>query len=349
MLPNNLSRPIWTRAVAGFAVLMVATITLHAAVSDIVEVKFDEWMTPSVRPFPHDPAAARDGSVWYTGQLSNVVGHLDPTTGRFREYSLPTPNSGPHGLVEDPDGNIWYTANAAGLIGKIDVKSGMVTEYKMPDPRARDPHSLVYSPRGLIVFTVQVGNFVGTLDPRSGKITLIPLAGNARPYGIMLTSKDVAFFDEFGTNRIGSLDLTTLKVTEFTLPAAGARPRRITIGRDDTIYYTDYERGFLGHLDPATGKVEEFQSPGGANSMPYGVITTSDGAIWYCETGDNAKNILVRFNPETKKMLSWPIPGGGGTVRNMDVWKGPAGEVLWLAESGVGKLARVAIRTAIAP
>jgi hypothetical protein len=29
----------------------------------------------------------------------------------------------------------------------------------------------------------------------------------------------------------------------------------------------------------------------------------------------------------------------------MDVSKGPAGEMLWLAESGVGKLARVAVRT----
>ena len=57
------------------------------------------------------------------------------------------------------------------------------------------------------------------------------------------------------------------------------------------------------------------------------MAATSDGAIWYCETGDSSRNILVRFNPETKKMLSWPIPSGGGTVRHMDVWKGPAGEV----------------------
>jgi virginiamycin B lyase len=353
-----LTNPAGVSSWIGFAICSVALMGLQpggrqlraaAPLSDVVEVKFDEWMTPSVRPFPHDPAAARDGSVWYTGQLSNVVGHLDPTTGRFREYALPTANSGPHGLVEDPDGNIWYTGNAAGLIGKIDVKSGMVTEYKMPDAQARDPHSLVFSRSGVIVFTVQVGNFVGTLDPKTGKVTLIPLAGNARPYGIVLNSKDVAFFDEFGTNKIGSLNLSTLKVTEYPLPAAGARPRRIAIGRDDTIYYTDYARGYLGHLDPATGKVEEFQSPGGADSMPYGVTTTSDGAIWYCETGDSAKNLLVRFNPETKKMLSWPIPSGGGTVRNMDVWKGPAGEFLWLAESGVGKIARVAIRTAATP
>ncbi len=132
----------------------------------------------------------------------------------------------------------------------------------------------------------------------------------------------------------------TLVIREFTLPAKDARPRRIAIGKDDTVWYGDYARGFLGHLDPKTGKVEEFQSPGGAESMPYAIDVTPDGAVWYVETGDDSKNVLVRFNPETKKFQTWPVPGGGGTVRNMDIDK--AGN-LWLAESGVGKIARVTI------
>ena len=48
--------------------------------------------------------------------------------------------------------------------------------------------------------------------------------------------------------------------------------------------------------------------------------------------------MLVRFDPETKKMQSWPIPSGGGTVRHMVVGQN---DELWLAESGVGKIARV--------
>src|SRR4051812_43724177 len=39
-----------------------------------VQVTFDEWMTPSTPPYPHDPEVAPDGSVWYTGQRANVVG-----------------------------------------------------------------------------------------------------------------------------------------------------------------------------------------------------------------------------------------------------------------------------------
>ena len=209
----------------------------------------------------------------------------------------------------------------------------------MPDPNARDPHTPIFDRRGILWFTVQAGNFVGTLDPATAEVKLAsPPTANARPYGIQLNSKGVPFFDEFNSNKIGSIDPATMKITEYPLPDAAARPRRIAIAADDTVYYTDYGRGYLGHLDPKTGKVDEYASPGGPKSRPYAVAVTSDAAVWYAETGDDAHNMLVRFVPSTKKMQAWPIPSGGGTIRNMDVAKG---DVLWLAESGVGKIARV--------
>ena len=239
--------------------------------------------------------------------------------------------------------NIWYTGNAAGLIGKVDVKTGKITEYKMPDPKATDPHTPIFDKRGILWFTVQAGNFVGTLNPKTGKINLAtPPTRNARPYGIKINSKQIPFFDEFNSNKIGSIDPQTMKITEYPLPDAGARPRRIAIAKDDTVYYTDYARGYLGHLDPQTGQVHEYVSPGGPRSRPYGIDITSDGMVWYCETGDDAKNMLMRFDPNTKQMQSWPIPSGGGTVRHMVVGKN---DDLWLAESGVGKIARVRTKT----
>src|SRR3989440_3251972 len=84
------------------------------------EVSFKEWQVPTPGSRPHDPLAAKDGSLWYTGQLANVLGRLDPASGKFTEFHLKTPHSGPHGLQEDNDGNIWYTGNTGSLIGKLD-------------------------------------------------------------------------------------------------------------------------------------------------------------------------------------------------------------------------------------
>jgi len=327
------------------AALLAIITVVHAApaITDNVDVTIDQWMTPSKPAYPHDPAVAPDGSIWYTGQRANVIGRFDPKTQEFKEHTLPTANSGPHGLQADKAGNIWYTGNAAGLIGKVDPTTGKITEYKMPNAKARDPHTIAILPDGRLFFTVQAGNFIGTLDPRApgGAIKLVESPTvNSRPYGVRLTSKGVPFFDEFNSNKIASADPKTLIITEYPLPDPKARPRRIAIGKDDTVWYGDYARGYLGHLDPKTGKVEEFASPGGPECRPYAIDVTADGAVWYVETGDDAKNMLVRFNPETKKFKTWPIPGGGGTVRNMDIDKN--GD-LWLAESGVGKISRVKI------
>jgi hypothetical protein len=39
-----------------------------------VRVSFEEWTVPTTRSFPHDPLAAADGAIWYTGQMASTLG-----------------------------------------------------------------------------------------------------------------------------------------------------------------------------------------------------------------------------------------------------------------------------------
>jgi len=282
------------------------------------KISIKEWQVPTPGSRPHDPLATRDGALWYTGQMTNVLGRLDPKTGAFKEFPLKTPHSGPHGLDEDKSGNIWYTGNAGALIGKLDPKTGTVTEYRMPDPDVKDPHTLIFDQSGILWFTAQNANRVGRLDPKTGEITLLtPPTPKSRPYGMAVSSKGAVFYVAFGSNRVGSVDPMTMEIREYPLPDAASRPRRITITRDDVVWYTDFSRGYLGRLDPATGQVTEWLSPSGPKSEPYG-ISAIDDVIWYSESGA-APNTVVRFDPKTAKFQSWAIPGGGNIVRNTSV------------------------------
>ena len=289
-----------------------------AIVNGPVKVSMKAWQVATPGSRPHDPMAARDGSYWYTGQMVNALGRIDPKTGEVKEYKLTTPHSGPHGLAEDKDGNIWYTGNTGALVGKVNPKTGEVTEYKMTDPEAKDPHTIVIDKAGIVWFTVQNGNRIGRLDPKSGEIkTLTPPTAKSRPYGMDLDSHGNLFVVQFGTNRVLKVDTKTNAMHEYVLPDTASRPRRIAITPDDTVWYTDYSRGFLGHLDPRSGKVEEFASPSGPKSAPYG-ISAIKGVLWYSES-EASPNTIVRFDPKTKKFQTWTIPGGGNIVRNTDV------------------------------
>ena len=318
------------------------TLPSAAVIAGNIQVTIREWDVPTQGSRPHDPMVAPDGAAWYTGQMANVLGRFDPKTQQFKEYPLKTANSGPHGLIADREGNVWFTANFKAYIGKLNPKTGEVTEYPMPDPAARDPHTLILSPNGYIYFTAQNANMVGRLNPKTGEIKLSTSpTPRSNPYGMVVDSHGVPYFVAFGTNKVGRIDPDTLQIREFVLPHADTRPRRVAITHDDIIWYSDYSRGFLGRLDPKTGAVTEWASPGGPKSQPYGIMAIGD-AVWYSES-NTSPNTLVRFDTKTHKFQTWTIPSGGGVVRNID--RTPDGN-LWLACSGVNKIALVEIREA---
>jgi virginiamycin B lyase len=305
-----------------------------------VDVSFQEWKLPTPGSRPHDPLAAPDGSIWYTGQMANVLGHIDPMTGDIKEFRPDTPGSGPHGLVMDRNGNIWFAANFKGYIGKFDPIAGKFTEYPLA-PEAHDPHTPVFDRNGTLWFTVQSADMIGRLDTETGKAKTVSVpTPKANPYGMVVTSKGVPYFVEFGSNKIASVDPDTMAIHEYELPSANARPRRVAITSDDVLYYSDYGRGYLGKFDTASNKmIAEWPSPGGPQSKPYG-ITSIDGIIWYSESGVRP-NTLVRFDPKTEKFQSWVIPAGGGVVRNIMHTKDGK---LVLTESGENVVALVTVK-----
>jgi len=309
-----------------------------AAGTKPVKIVIQEWEVPTPNSRPHDPAVGSDGSLWYSGQRANILGRLDSKTGKITEYPLKTPDSGPHGLIADKEGNIWFTANYKGYIGKLDPGTGEVIEYPLPNPAARDPHTPVFDQKGMLWFTVERGNFVGRLNPQTGTIRMSSSpTPHSIPYGIAVDSDGIPFYCEFGTNKLASVNPGTMEIKEYILPE-NSRPRRLTIS-NGVVYYTDFSRGFLGRLDPRTGKIDEWASPGGSTSQPYGIAATPDGAIWFSESGVNP-NTIVRFDPGNRTFDTWPIPSGGGVVRNMV--STPTGD-LYIACSGVNKVGIVRV------
>ena len=306
-------------------------------VSDL-KVTIQEWSVPTKGAHPHDPAVGTDGALWFTEQMQNKIGRLDPKKGTFKEYPLKLENSGPHGLVSDRLGNIWFTGNFKAYIGKLDPKTRKVTEYKIPDPKAEDPHTAVFDNHNILWFTMQTANMIGRLDPATGKIDLKSVPTNdSHPYGIAMNSKGVPIFCEFNSNKLAKIDPQTMDITEITLPT-GVRPRRLAIDANDRVYFTDYSGGMLGRFDPASGVVKMWPSPGGSSSAPYGIAITGDGMVWYSESGVKP-NTIIQFDPKTERFARATIPSGGGTVRNMAATSD--GRV-YIACSGVDKVGVVA-------
>lgn len=96
------------------------------------------------------------------------------------------------------------------------------------------------------------------------------------------------------------------------------------------VYYTAQRTGKLGVLDPATGKVQEIAL--GADSSPHGVIVGPDGAPWITDGGRNA---IVRVDPRTHALRSWPLPKDSGYTNLNTATFDAKGRLWFTGQSGV--------------
>ena len=287
-------------------------------VSGDAKIAFKEWTVPTLGQRSRDPIEAPDGSIWWVGQWSDLIGRIDPKTGEMREYALPS-KSKPHTVTVDKAGGIWYTGNGNGTIGKIDPATGKVTVYKMPDPAAKDPHSAKFDPKGILWFTLQNSNMLGRLDPATGDVKLVTMkTPSSKPYGIKIDAEGTPWVACNGSNCLVKINPATMELTEVKLPTPGTTVRRLDIAPDGLIWYVNSSKGKLGRLDPKTGDIKEWDSPSGPASHPYAIAFVG-GYVWYNESGTRP-DMLVRFDPKTEKFQSWAIPSGGvhaGIIRHM--------------------------------
>jgi len=290
-------------------------------------ISFKEWVVPTLGQRSRDPIQAEDGTIWWAGQWGNLIGRIDAKTGAMKEYPLP-PNAMPHSVTLDLQGNVWYTGNKNGTVGRVHPETGEVTEYHMPDPKAKDPHTAIFDRHGIMWMTLQHSNMLGRLDPTSGDIKLVSMpTPGSRPYGIKIDANDNPWVACNGSNCLVKVNPETMALTEYKLPDDKSKVRRLDIASDGMIWYVNSSLGRLGRFNPINGEVKEWPSPSGRHSHPYAIVVVN-GIVWYNESGMRP-DTLVRFDPETEKFQSWPIPSGevyAGVVRHMR--STPAGNIL---------------------
>ena len=306
-------------------VVSIALIAFASSHADPVDVK--EWQVPYDASRPRDPFAESESSVWFVGQRTGYLAHLNSESGEFTQVPLKD-GSGPHNLIVGSDGIVWYAGNLNRLIGRYDPETKQIEEIMMPDEGARDPHTLVFDANEEnIWFTVQGGNMMGRLNIESRNVDLIrSRTPRSRPYGIKMAPDGSVWVVLFGSNKLAHIDPDTLEHDEIELPRAEARPRRLEVLSDGRVWYVDYAKGMLGVYDPESQAFEEWLMPQGEGSRPYGMASDSSGNLWLAASGVQP-NVLVGFNSHSEVFFgTTEIPSGGGTIRHMHYHE-PSGAV----------------------
>ncbi len=313
------------RALISFLAGVIAFSASSLVLAESLDIR--EWQVPYKQSRPRDPFAASDTSVWFVGQRTGYLAHLDVKSGEFSQIELKG-GSGPHNLIVGSDGIVWYSGNLNGLIGRYDPATKEIEEIMMPDKAARDPHTLIFDEsEANIWFTVQGGNMMGRLNIESRKVDLIrSKTSGSRPYGIKMAPDGSVWVVLFGSNKLAHINPETLEHEEIELPRSQARPRRLEVLDDGRVWYVDYAKGMLGVYDPVGADFTEWQMPQGEGARPYGMASDSSGNLWMAASGVQP-NVFLGFNPTTESFFgATEFESGGGTIRHMHYHE-PSGAV----------------------
>ena len=310
-----------------------------------------EYDLPRKDAQPHDVVMDPDGMVWYSDFSHEMLGELDPKTGKVTDYELPTlrPEE-PKGSLDlelDPQGNLWLAGMYQAGIYKFDRKTKQVTAYPFPKEWLNPTtQASMVSPQhsdvdGKVWTNNQDTHLHYRLDLATGKFEDLGQAvdksgTHINAYGMPTDLQNNVYLLNFGGTTIGRRDAKTNEVTIWKTPLPFSRPRRGRVDADNILWFAEYGANGIGRFDPKTKEIKEWQLPTPWDE-PYDVVKAKDGEIW---TGSMLTDRVARLDPKTDAITEYQLPRSTNIRRVFVDDRGPR-PVLWVGSNHGGSIVKV--------
>jgi streptogramin lyase len=318
--------------------------TLPRPKGKATKVVITEYDLPRKEAQPHDVVIDADGHAWYSDFGNQVVGELDPKTGKVADYKLellrPDQPKGSLDIELDPDGNLWVGMSYQGGASKIDRKTKKVTTYPLnKEWLDLTTQTNMVTPTNMYVdnkvwMTDTATRNVYRLDITTGKwenLGVSQLAGRRiSGYGLPTDKNNNVYMLEFGGNSIGMRNAKNPdEVKIWSTTATRTRPRRGRLDDQGRLWFAQYGGNAIGMFDPATEQMKEFKLPK-AWGNPYDVVPSKGGAeVW---TGSMSNDYVSRLDTKSGEITEYLLPRSTNIRRVFVQETGPR-PTLWIGNN----------------
>jgi virginiamycin B lyase len=307
-------------------------------------VLITEFDLPRKEAMPHDVVIDADGHAWYSDFGHQMVGELDPVTGKVSDYALPLLRSEqPRGSLDlelDPDGNLWIGMSYQAGVAKIDRRTKAVTAYPLnKEWQDLSTQTNMVTPThmyvdGKVWMTDTASRSLFRLDIKTGqweKVGEATAADGRRisGYGIPSDKDNNVYMMEFGNTHIGRLDAKTRVASIWATPSTRARPRRGRFDDQGYLWFGAYGANAIARFDPKTETIREWKLPT-AWSAPYDVAPIRGGAeVW---TASMLSDQVTRLDTKTGEFVNYLLPRQTNVRRVFVDQSGPR-PVFWVGNN----------------
>ncbi len=291
--------------------------TLPRPTGDATRVVYTEYDLPRRTRQPHDVIVDSTGIVWYASFGEQILGKLDPKTGKVTEYQIPIlKRDAPTGILGmrfDHDENPWLAMQFQGGIAKFDRKTEKFQTWSLP-PELNGTHvqiNQVSPERSHIdgkVWLQDAGTYnVMRLDIATGTFENFEPYKIPRPnvYDVIPDSRNNGYFLVLGAEEVGRIDAKTGKIDIFKTPTRGSGPRRGMMDDQDRLWFGENRSDKIGMFDTRTQAFQEWAPPT-PGAWPYDVTVDRNGEVW---AGGEYNDRIIRLNPKTGRGVEYLMPG----------------------------------------
>jgi streptogramin lyase len=280
------------------------------------QVIYTEYDLPQRTRQPHDVIVDSAGLVWYAAFGEQILGKLDPKTGKITEYPVPVLKpAAPKGILGmrfDEDENPWLAMQFQGGIARFDRKTEKFQTWSLP-PELNGDHVQVneVSPERQRVDGKVWLQDAGTytllrLDVRSGTFDVFEPYKIPRPnvYDVIPDSRNNGYFLPLGSEEIGRIDAKTGAITMYKTPTPGSGPRRGMMDGQERLWFGENRADRIGMFDTRTQRFQEWPAPT-PGAWPYDVTADKNGDVW---SGGEYNDRILRLNPRTGEFVEYLLP-----------------------------------------
>jgi len=280
------------------------------------QVIYTEYDLPQRTRQPHDVIVDSKGLAWYASFGEQILGALDPSTGKVTEHTIPTLKpeapTGILGLRFDRDENLWMGMQFQGGIAKFDRQRAKFDAWSLP-AELNGPHvqiNQVSPDRSHLdgkVWLQDAGTYtVLRLDIASGKFDVFEPYRIPRPnvYDVIPDSKNNGYFLVLGAEDVGRIDAGTGEIRIFKTPTPRSGPRRGMMDGQDRLWFGENNGDRIGMFDTRTEQFKEWAVPT-PGAWPYDVTADRNGDVW---AGGEYDDRILRLDPATGAFVQYLLP-----------------------------------------
>jgi virginiamycin B lyase len=280
------------------------------------QVIYTEYDLPKKTRQPHDVIVDSHGLVWYASFGEQILGKMDPKTGKITEYQIPVLKPGsPTGILAlrfDEDENPWMGMQFQAGVAKFDRETEKFQTWSLP-PELNGDHVQVnqVSPEHHRVdgkvWLQDAGTYtVLRLDVKSGKFEVFTPYSIPRPniYDVISDPQNNVYFTVMGREHIGRIDAKTGKITLHQTPTRGSGPRRGMLDSQGRLWFGENRADRIGMFDTRAEHFEEWSAPT-PGTWPYDVTADKNGEVW---SGGEFTDTVLRLDPRTGAFVEYLLP-----------------------------------------